>query len=411
VAAQRETASAAKAAGGWAQFRGPGGLGVSPDKGVPVTWSATEGVVWKTPMPGAGTSSPIVWGDRVYITCYSGYGVPGETGGSPEQVKRHLVCLERAGGKILWSKEVPGRGAEEATIRENHGYASSTPAADADGIYTFFGRSGAFAFDHTGRQLWQTGLGESTHGWGSAASPVLFRNLVIVNASVESESMVALDKKTGKEVWRAPGIRESWNTPLLVTLPDGKQELVVAIMRKVLGFDPATGAQLWSCDTDINWYMVPSLVARDGVVYCVGGRSGGALAVRGGGRGDVTATHRVWTGRKGSNVSSPVLHGDHLFWANDSTGVAYCAEAKTGSVLYEERLDRAGQIYASPVLADGRIYYVARGGRVYVVPAAPAFSVLAVNELGDRSTFNASPAVAGGRLYLRSDKLLYCLGK
>jgi len=328
-----------------------------------------------------------------------------------EQLKRHVVCVERSDGKILWSREVPTVLPEQPTIRENHGYASSTPVVDDERVYAFFGKSGVFAFDLDGRQLWHTSVGSKTSGWGSAASPVLHGGLVIVNASVESGSLVALDKRTGKEKWRAPGIRQSWNTPLLVSVGSGRTELVVAIFGKVLGFDPSSGEQLWSCETDIGWYMVPSLVAREGTVYCIGGRGGGgALAIRAGGRGDVTRTHRLWTGRKGSNVPSPVFCDGHLYWVHES-GIAFCAEAKSGRIVYEERLPRAGQIYASPVLADGKLYYVARWGRAYVVAAKPKFELLATNELGRAGMFNASPAVAGGRLFLRSDQFLYCLGR
>ncbi|MGV3722170.1 MAG: PQQ-binding-like beta-propeller repeat protein, partial [Actinomycetota bacterium] len=284
----------------WAQFRGPGGMGAGIGRGTPTAWSAESGIRWKTPLPGAGTSTPIVLGQRIYVTCYTG---------SPEEVKRHLTCLDRETGKQIWSVEVPGRGPEESSIRENHGYASNSPAADAERVYAFFGRSGVYAFDHSGKQLWRADVGERTHGCGSAASPVLPGNLVIVNASVESDSLVALDKTTGKEVWRAGGIKESWNTPILTRTPEGKSELVVAIFQKVLGFDPTTGQQLWSCNTDINWYMVPSLVARDGVVYCIGGRGGGgSLAIRLGGRGDVTKTHVIWRYEKGlPNIPSPLL--------------------------------------------------------------------------------------------------------
>jgi hypothetical protein len=394
----------------WTQFRGPAGMGVSTEKGLPSTWSAAAGIVWKTELPGPGTSSPVLLGDRIYLTCHTGFNVPGKAAGDMEQLRRHLLCLSRKDGKVLWNTAVQAKLPEQAVIRDNHGYASSTPAADRDRIYCFFGRSGVFAFDHAGKQLWQADVGSKIHGWGSAASPVLVGNLVVVNASVESESLVALDKKTGKEAWRAGGIRESWNTPVVVTAPGGRTELVVAIMGKVLAFDPATGAPLWSCNTDIAWYMVPSLVAHDGVVYCIGGRSGGALAVRAGGRGDVTNTHRLWTGKKGSNVSSPVFHEGHLYWMHEGLGIAYCAEGKTGNIVYEQRIDRAGQIYASPVPADGKIYYLSRNGRAYVVPARPQFEPPAVADLRDRSAFNAAPAVAGGRIYIRSDRFLYGIG-
>jgi outer membrane protein assembly factor BamB len=348
-------------------------------------------------------------GGRVFVACYTGFGVPGEEG-DIEKLKRHVVCLDRRTGKTFWNSEVPAALPEQARIREDHGYASSTPIADSERVYAFFGKSGVFAFDHEGRQLWHADVGSGIHGWGSAASPILFQDKLIVNAGVESESLIALDKATGKEKWRAGGIRESWNTPILVTLPNGSTELVVAIFGKILGFDPISGEELWSCATDIGWYMVPSLVAHNGIVYCIGGRSGGALAVRAGGRGDVTETHRLWTGQKGSNVSSPIYHDKHLYWANDNLGIVYCADATTGQIIYEERLDRAGQVYAAPVLVDGKLYYLSRHGHTFVVAAKPTFELLAVNQFGrDAGVFNASPAIADGALFVRSDKFLFCI--
>lgn len=397
-----QSGPAARAVGPWAQFRGPGGQGVSLEKGLPTRWSESENLVWKTALPGPGTSSPIVVGDRILLTCY--------TGSASGGLGLHVLSLNRADGKLVWKRDIAPQLPEQDRIREDHGWASSTLAADADRIYAFFGKSGVFAFDHSGKQLWRAGVGSGLNGWGSSNSPVLHGNLVIINASVESESLVALDRATGREVWRAGGIKESWNTPILVNLPGGKTELVTAVFGKVLGFDPATGQQLWSCNTDIGWYMVPSLVSRNGVVYCIGGRTAGGLAVRCGGRGDVTATHRVWTARKGSNVSSPVLSGDHMYWVHENLGIAYCAELSTGKLLYEERLPPGGQFYASPIVAEGRVYYMGRFGKSCVVAATPQFQLLGTGELGNREVFNASPAAADGRLYYRSDRHLYCLG-
>jgi outer membrane protein assembly factor BamB len=241
---------------------------------------------------------------------------------------------------------------------------------------------------------------------------VLYRDLVIVNASVESESLVALDRRTGQQRWRTGGIREAWNTPLLVTADSGREELVVAIQGSVLAFDPATGSPLWSCRTGITWYMVPSPIAAGGVVYCLGGRSGvTGVAIRAGGSGDVTQTHLLWSTHKGSNVSSPVYRDGHLYWMNDQRGIAYCARASDGEIVYEQRLERAGQVYASALLAGDRVYYLTRDGRTFVLAAKPAFEQLAVNELRDGGVFNGSPAVAGDRLLIRSDKFLYCLGE
>lgn len=395
----------------WPQFRGPGGMGVSPEKGVPLTWSAQDNMVWKVKMPVAGASSPIIVGDRIYLTGFSGYNVPGQGAGSMENLRLHLLCLNRNDGSVLWNKSVTAKTPEQDRIRENHGYASATPIADGERIYTFFGKSGVIAFSHDGEQLWQAHVGDGLSGWGSAASPVLAGDLVIVNASVESSSLVALDKRTGKQVWTAPGIRESWNTPILVD-GGGRKELVVAILGKVLAFDPAAGSPLWSCKTDIGWYMVPGLVAENGVIGVLGGRDGVVgLAVRAGGKGDVTATHRLWTSTKGTNVPSPVVHDGHLYWMNDVRGIAYCAELATGKIRYEERMPgREAGFYASAVLAEGKIYYLSRDGRMFVVAARPQFELLATNALGDRAIFNASPAIDGGRIYIRTDHFLYCIG-
>jgi outer membrane protein assembly factor BamB len=394
----------------WPGFRGPSGMGVSSAKGLPVEWSSSQNIVWKTPLPGPGASSPIVFGDRIYLTCYTGFFVPGEEG-SKENLKRHLLAISRKDGKILWDKTVAAKLPEEDRIRD-HGFAANTPAADPNRVYVFFGKSGVMAFDHSGKELWQTDVGSKTHGWGTSASPVLYKDLVFINASVESNSLVALDYKTGKEQWRAKGINESWNTPVLVTAESGRQELIVAKQGQVLAFNPDSGEQLWSCKTDIGWYMVPSVVAADGIVYCLGGRSGTAgLAVRAGGSGDVTETHRLWTSIKGSNVTSPVFLNGHLYWAHESRGIAYCAKGETGEVVYEQRLESAGQVYSSALLADGRIYYLTRDGRTFVVAAKPEFEQLASNDLSDRSVFNGSPAVDGNRLLIRSDKFLYCIGK
>lgn len=395
----------------WSSFRGPHGMGVATATGLPLEWTSTKNVAWKTPLPGPGASSPITFGEHIYLTCYTGYFVPDGPKGSLDQLERHLIALRRDTGKVVWDRAVAAKLPEETSIRD-HGFAANTPAADADGVYAFFGKTGVFAFDHQGNQLWQADVGSKTHGWGTAASPLLHEGLVFINASVESESLVALDRKTGKEKWRASGIREAWNTPLLVTADSGREELIVARHGDVLAFDPDSGKPLWSCKTDIEWYMVPSAVAADGVIYYLGGRSGtAALAIRAGGSGDVTETHRLWTSKSGSNVTSPIYLDGHLYWMNDKRGIAYCAKAETGELVYEERLGGIGQVYGSPVLADGRLYYFDRHGKTAVVAAKPEFQLLAMNELDDRSKFDGSPAVDGRRLLVRSEKILYCLGQ
>ncbi len=398
----------------WPQFRGHGALGRSDAKGLPLTWSDEKGIVWKTALPGPGASSPITIGNRIFITCFTGYATSSREPGDMEKLKRHLICLNLADGKILWETATPADLPEQDRIRESHGYASSTPAADAERVYTFYGKSGVFAFDHSGKQLWRAKVGDKLNGWGSATSPVLYKDALLVNASIESDSLVALDKKTGKELWRANGTTESWHAPAIVTAANGKDEIVIAKNGRVMGIDAATGENLWSVKTGIPWYMCPTPVTENGIAYVIGGRTpNGALAIRAGGRGDVTTSHVVWKIGKGSNVPSPVLYEGHLYFAHENLAVIYCVNAKTGEVVYEERLEPSpGQIYASPVLGDGKIYFTARGGRTVVIAAKPKFERLADNTLeNNRGVFNSTPALAGKRLLLRSNRALYCIGE
>jgi hypothetical protein len=397
----------------WPQFRGPTGQGISTDKGVPLTWGPDKNVAWKATLPGAGTSSPIVVGDRIFVTCYSGFREPGKGAGRMDDLKRHVVCLSMKDGKQLWEQTVPSKLPEQDNIREGHGYASSTPVADKERVYAFFGISGVVAFDHDGKELWKASVGTrlNPNTWGSAAALALHRDLVLVNASSESDALVALDKKTGKEVWRTTGINESWHMPFAVDV-GGKPEIVIAAMRNVYGVNPTNGEKLWTCGNNVNSYMVPSPIAFDDAVFLLGGRSGGSgLAIRLGGRGDVTRSHRLWTVSKGSNVTSPIHHNGHLYWMNDVQNIAYCADAKSGKIVHEERIGGGTGVYASPILADGRIYYTERGGSTIVVSAEPQFKLLARNTLGKRIVINASPAVSGGRILMRADQVLYCIAE
>lgn len=397
----------------WPQFRGPGGSGVAQgEKNLPTTWGGADGsnIVWKVALPGPGASSPIIVGDKVLLTCYSGYGVG--KGGDLAQLTRHLICFNRA-GKLLWDRKITTTNKDYpySSYQRLHGYASATPACDGKNVYVFLGVAGVLAFDLDGKELWRTSVGTGTHDWGSGTSPVLAGDLVIVNASVESNSLVALHKKDGKVAWKAKGMNRSWTTPALVTA-GGRHELVVSTRGFLSGYDPQTGSRLWYCQA-IEDYVCPSVIAHDDVVYAIGGRSNTAVAVKAGGKGDVTKTHLLWTLGKGSNVSSPVYYQGHLYWASESNGTVYCVKASDGTLVYTERLQPGSdRIYASATVGDGKIYYVSRERGTYVVAATPEFKQLAHNTFaGDRSVFNASPAIADGRLYLRSDRFLYCIGK
>jgi outer membrane protein assembly factor BamB len=392
----------------WAQFRGPGGLGRSNATKLPAEWSDDKNLIWKTPLPGRGASSPILVGDRIYLTCWTGAVTKKSTAG----LTRHLLCFDRD-GKRLWQKDFPAP-AKDFPLKKYtalHGYASSTPVSDGKRLYVFFGAAGVFAFDLDGNQQWHASVGSKTNEWGSGSSPVLFRNLVIVNAAVELDEVVALDQATGKKVWgqEVKG-DESWNTPLLVSVDD-KIELVIGVEKRVLGLDPLTGELLWTC-RGIDDYVCPSAVADRGIVYAIGGLTTGAIAVKAGGRGDVTDSQRLWAITKGSNVSSPLYHDGHVYWAHEAKGVIYCVDAKTGRIAYQQRLSPPSErIYASATFADDKIYYVSRTNGTYVLRAGPKFELLARNQFAsDSSVFNASPAISDGRLYLRSDQALYCIG-
>lgn len=392
-------------------FRGPGGTGVSYGTNLPTKWSETENIAWKSELPGRGSSSPIVVGNHIYLTYYDGYGQDIKQPGEMQNLERHILCLDRQTGKRVWDRKVESRLPEQAYERRLalHGYASSTPASDGSNLYVFFGKSGLFAMSLDGDSLWNTMVGERTNGWGSSNSPVALDDLVFVNASIESGSLVAIDTKSGTQKWSASRIQASWNTPIVADAASRK-ELVVNVKDRIRAFHPHTGAELWNCE-GIADYVCPSLVSHDGVVYAIGGRSSTALAVRCGGSGDVTKSHVIWRINRGSNVSSPVYYRGHLYWVGDRTGVAHCVDAKTGKVVYEERLKPAPDlVYASPLVADGKLFVVSRERGAYVLNASPDFQLLAHNLL-DASVFNASPLADGGQLLLRSDRYLYCIGK
>lgn len=404
----------------WARFRGPNGSGIATDAKPPVTWSESQNLRWKTELPGPGTSSPIVVGERVFVTCYSGYGDE-RGGGDMQKLQRHLVCVNRADGKIAWTAAVPAVQPEDtySGFLMEHGYASHTPASDGERVYVFYGKSGAAAFDLAGAKLWQTSLGTDSNSknWGSASSPILYKDFVIINASEEGHAIVALEKKTGKVAWRAEGatLDYSFGTPVLVE-SEGRTDLVFSLPGELWGLNPDTGKLRWFATTGLPGNIAPSVVAGDGVVYVCGGFPKlGALAVRTGGKGDVTQTHILWSGSSSTYVPTPVLHEGRLYFVSDA-GFATCLDAKTGSAIYKERVPgasatgRGKPFYASPVLANGLVYAVSRQNGTFVFEAKPEFKLVAQNRLaGDDSQYNATPAIAGGQLFLRSNRSLYCI--
>ncbi|HUG89535.1 MAG TPA: PQQ-binding-like beta-propeller repeat protein [Planctomycetaceae bacterium] len=417
-------------AGDWMQFRGPNGSARSSDA-APVHWSADENVQWKTPLPGPGSSSPIVVGERVFVTCYSGYGVDPRDAGQLEDLQRHLVCIDGNTGRILWDQTVavePPEDPYRGYINE-HGYASSTPASDGERVYVFYGKSGVLAYDLDGQRLWKAGVGKESGRmrWGSAASPVVYKNLVVVNASDESQSVRGLDKLTGREVWKAEAstLEQVYGTPALVELPDGRAEFALAVPGELWGLDAATGKLNWYAEARFNSPVNPSAVVQGDVVYALGGRGAGMISVRAGGKGDVTDSNVLWTSQATSYVPSPVLHEGRLYLVDDN-GVAVCVDAKSGDVENRRRLGSAPAgpggpggggrgggrgYYSSVVVAGDKLYAVSRKNGTFVLTATPELEQLAQNPLDDDSDFNASPAVDDGRLLLRSNQFLYCIAE
>lgn len=425
-------------AGDWPRFRGPHGNGVSPDKTpTPVKWSPTENLKWKAKLPGPGVSSPIVVGDKVFVTCYSGYGVNRRDPGSMEDLKRHLVCVDRKTGKILWDKSVKAVLPEDpfrGTGVPQHGYASHSPVSDGKNVYVYFGKSGALAYDLNGKKLWQTsaGTGSDRMRWGSASSPVLYKDFVIVTAAPESASIVAFNKKTGKREWKQSiqGYTSLWGTPVLTKVDDTRTDLVIGVPGEIWGLNPENGKLRWYCEGVESNQFNSSVVVGGKTIFAIQGgpRGGGSLAVKAGGKGNVSKSHLVWSGRQSSRFPTPVFYEGRLYTVINKA--AYCIDAKTGNTIFRARLQGGnvgggrgrgrgrfggfggGGDYSSPIIADGKLYYVTRSGDMYVLKADKKLERLAVNRVtNDNEEFSATPAVSDGDLFVRSDKKLYCVGK
>lgn len=405
----------------WRGFRGDQGNATSHETKLPLKWTDKENIDWRAELPGAGASSPITVGDSIYLTCYSGYAMTKEAPGEMNSLVRHVVCLNRKDGKIVWVKKFKPQLPESKYSGGNnswHGYASSTIASDGENLFVFFGKSGVYCLTLKGKEVWHHSVGNKTRGWGSSNSPLLYKNLVIINASIESSSLIALNKKTGKEVWKTGGVKGVWNTPTLVSLPNGQSEIVLSLpgrpIGSIVGYNPANGKELWRAKgIPDRGYVCPSVISHKGIVYAIGGRQNTAVAIKAGGQGDVTKTHQLWSIGKGSNVASPVYHKGHIFWLHERRGVAYCLNAKTGKIVYEKRIrPRPGIVYSSMLVADGKLYVVSQHNGTYVLAAKPKFELLAHNTFGkDDSRTNASPIISNGQILLRNDKYLYCIGK
>lgn len=408
----------------WPQWRGPAATGVAPLANPPVHWSEEKNLRWKIAIPGKGSSSPIVWGDCIYLTtaiatdktvtppATSESG--GRRGALPTNVQKFvLLALSRREGKIIWQQTAIEALPHEGTHPDGT-WASNSPITDGEHIFADFGSRGIYCYDMSGKLQWKKDLGDmaTRNGFGEGSSPALHGNTLVLNWDNENDSfIVALDKRTGKELWRAN--REeptTWATPLVV-LHDGKPQVVANATNRVRSYDLANGKLIWeNSGTTMN--AIPSPVAAEGIVYVTGGFRGSALyAIRlAEAKGDLSNSAAVvWKHDQDTPyVPSPLLYDGKLYFLKVNTGVLSCFNAKTGEPHYSrQRLESIANIYASPVGAAERVYLVGRDGTTMVIKNSASFEVLATNKLDDG--IDASPALVDNEIYLRGKKFLYCL--
>lgn len=414
----------------WSQWRGPLANGIAPEANPPTIWSETQNIKWKVAIPGNGSATPIVWGSQIFVQTAVNTGrrvegaaaqQPATNGGrgggqAPSELHQFvLLCLDRSTGKTLWQKV-----AREAVPHEghhaDHGFSSSSPTTDGLHVYAFFGSRGLYCYDLQGNLKWEKDFGDqqTRNGFGEGSSPTLHGNILFVNWDHEGadDFLVALDKATGKELWRqAREERTTWTTPFVVET-GGRTEVVVSGSNKVRSYDPATGKLLWET-SGLGDNAIPMPVTGHGLIYATTGYTRPALlAIRAGKTGDLSGSDAIaWKLDRGTPyVASPLLYGDWLYLFRSRDAMLSCHDAKTGQAHYaEERLSDLNGVYASPVGAAGRIYLIGRNGATLVIKQSDKLEKLATNKLDEG--IDASPALVGNELFLRGRNHLYCIAE
>ena len=394
----------------WPQWRGPALNGVSNEKNLPVKWTTEENVVWKVAMPGFSGSTPIIWRDRIFLNVAEGDNLA-------------LWCVDKSKGEVLWKKPL---GAGNVKMRKQN-MSSPSPVTDGRNVYVITGTGILAAFDFSGKQLWtrdiQKEYGNFGLNWGYASSPLLFEDSLYVQVlhgmkTDDPSYVMRIDKKNGKTLWKVDrptsAIRESpdsYTTPGLLRY--GKNtEIVITGGDCVTGHDPATGKELWRAnglnpENNPFYRIVASPIIFDEIIY-VPTRVKPLLALKAGGKGDVTSSHVLWSTVNGPDVPTPVTDGKYFYIVKDN-GVMYCLDAKTGAEVYGQQRLKAGTYSGSPVLADGKIYVTSEDGVTSVIAAGPKFEVLAENALNEYTL--SSPAIADGRIYIKTSGHLYAIGR
>ena len=390
----------------WPQWRGPQGTGISSEKAAPLEWSKDKNIRWRVKLPGPGNSTPIVWQDKVFVTC-----------AAPNGHQRGTYCFARKDGAELWKQVVEFAG-DEPTHSTNPA-CSGSPVTDGERVVAWHGSAGLFCYDLQGKELWKKDLGKFEHIWGVGSSPIIYKDLVILNAGPGlSVFVAAFNKQTGEEVWRKEfdfmksekldEFRGSWSTP--VVYHDGTRDvLLLALPERLRAVDPTTGNELWNCGGASKLFYTSPLISND-VVVAMCGYMGPAFAVRGGGAGDVTESHRLWmqTMKNPQRVGSGVVVDGKVYILNEDS-IVWCLDAATGEVHWRHRLG-GGATWGSAVHVAGRIYFPTTAGDVFVIePDVKECKVLGKNSLGE--LMRASPAISDGEIFLRTYDGLYCVGQ
>jgi outer membrane protein assembly factor BamB len=435
----------------WPQWRGPDGKGISQERGLPESWGSTENIAWKAKIRGLGASSPIVWNDRVFVTSQVGYGPltnaphpplvgvparPDQERDLSQRVPEELplggqlfrqsgtlsfvvAAFDRSSGRSLWEYEFKAEGRTDENknvwipaVHEHHNLASPSPVTDGEYVYAWLGTGQIVALDMNGKVAWQRHLGKEVAPydviWGHGSSPVLYGDTLILLCDHEAVAyLLALDKRTGAQRWkvdRAKGLR-SYSTPAVVPGPRG-DELIVSSSERVDAYDAKTGEWLWHTG-QANQFPVPFPTHHDGTTFFASGphRNGAYMAVRLGGRGDITNTHVTWRIPTGAPHVSSLLYYDGLIYLAHENGIATCVDAKTGQRMWQSRM--GGIFTASPVAGDGKVYLVSQTGETIVLRAGPKLEIVARNQLMER--LMASPAISGGQIFFRTDEHLVAI--
>ena len=388
----------------WPRWRGPSGQGHVAGTSYVDTWSDTTHVKWKATVPGRGHSSPIVWGQHIFLTSEHEDGL-----------RLTMLAFNRADGEVLWETAIPTGGVVEHVYRKNS-RASATPTTDGQRVYASFGSHGLAAFDFSGKLLWHQKLGVLRNYHGSAGSPVLYKDRLFIyqdHGGTETlrSFVAAFDAKTGAVIWKKDRTATvGWGTPVVITTGE-RDELIVNSQRTVDAYDPVTGGELWTARGTMM-EVIPTPVVGHGLVFCSSGRQGPTLAIRPGGTGDVTDTHVAWSSPKGSPfVPSPIIHGDLLYMVNDIQSILTVLQAKSGEVVYQARLGEPVKegFSSSPVAVGDKLFFTNDRGQTFVVQAGREFKLLHVNEL--KAQVLASPALVDGTWYWRTDTQLLAIGK